>query len=140
MASYFQPTAGNPSCLSTTTITTGPHVPVPTITLLSHSIRLEASAKTYIQLLVSPRFISMQDIMTHVLLGSLCPGMIYRYVPRHTWATIELTQQCNMKVTDKQMEGAVVPWVVGSGLYTFYQVTWNRDQVRIDCHNVSTEP
>lgn len=45
-----------------------------------------------------------------------------------------------MNVTDKQMQNAVVPWVVGSGLYTFDQVTWNRDQVRVDCHNVSTEP
>jgi len=70
--------------------------------------------------------------------------MIYRYAPRHTLATIELTQQCSMTATDQVeetfMEVGVVAWLIGSGLYTFHLFpTANLGQIRVDCFNVTKE-
>jgi hypothetical protein len=57
-------------------------------------------------------------------------------------ATIELTQQCNMTVTDLVVEGTgefgVVAWLIGSGLYTFYP-TSNLGRIGVDCFDVTKE-
>jgi hypothetical protein len=66
--------------------------------------------------------------------------MIYRYAPRHTLATIELTQQCNITITDQAKKAwEIVAWVIGSGLYT-YEPTANLHGIGVNCFNVSKEP
>jgi hypothetical protein len=67
------------------------------------------------------------------------PGYDLSVCTRHTLTTIELTQQCNITITDQAEEAwKVVAWVIGSGLYTFEPAA-NLHRVGVDCFNVSKE-